>query len=118
MRLKRSVIFGSFFNLFLQVIKHSGRLTRVGVSERTSVIIKTNYRGTIKQYRTIIEHYYTVLMCLSFCLIILFCFVFFSTQNARCLITRNLMTSAKQHQNRNPKRVPTITENCIKSLKL
>ena len=50
-------IFGSFFDVFLQVRKHC-RLTRVGVSKLTSVKFKTNYRETIKQYQTIIEHFY------------------------------------------------------------
>ena len=61
---KTKCIFGSFFDVFLQVRKHC-RLTRVGVSKLTSVRFKTNYRETIKQYQTIIEHF-TVLMCLHF----------------------------------------------------
>ena len=105
---KTKCIFGSFFDVFLQVRKHC-RLTRVGVSKLTSVKFKTNYRETIKQYQTIIEHFYRADV---------FTFFFFSAQNARWLITRNSMTSAKQHQNRNPKRAPTITENSLKSLKL
>lgn len=103
---KTKCTFGSFLNLFLQVIKHC-HLTRVGVSKSTSVIFKQNYRGTINQYQTIIEHY-----CAD---VFLF---FFSTQNARRLTTRNWMTSAKQHQNQDPKRIPTNDNWKLKSIKL
>lgn len=56
MRPKQSVSLGHFLMYFYRL--GTCRLTRVGVSKLTSVKFKTNYRETIKQYQTIIEHFY------------------------------------------------------------